>query len=166
MRRWYVINTQPNQEVRAELNLRRQGYHVWFPFIMKNRRHARKVERVKAPFFPGYLFVSLDLESELWSPIQGTYGVRNLVCNQGRPASIPTPFVENLLASTGDEGALCAPEPEWVPGQKLKVSEGPFAENVATLVKLASKERVLVMINLLGREVSAFVSRSQVAAAT
>ena len=50
-----------------------------FPGILaarqKMRRHARKIDVVLAPFFPGYLFVQLDLQRDQWRSVNGTYGL-------------------------------------------------------------------------------------------
>jgi hypothetical protein len=59
--RWYVVQTQPQSESRAELNLRRQGFTTYLPRYMRTRRHSRKVEMVARPLFPRYLFVGFDL---------------------------------------------------------------------------------------------------------
>ena len=42
-------------------------------------RHARKILNVRAPLFPGYLFVSLDLTRDRWRSINSTYGVLGLI---------------------------------------------------------------------------------------
>jgi hypothetical protein len=39
VRNWYVVNTHPHQEARAEVNLRQQGYEAWLPAVAQ-RRHA------------------------------------------------------------------------------------------------------------------------------
>ena len=57
---WYVVSTKPNQENRAALNLRKQAFEVLLPMMQKKRRHARQIETVLRPLFPGYLFVEFD----------------------------------------------------------------------------------------------------------
>ena len=74
--RWYVVHTRPHQERRAEANLLRQGYRAWLPQMERSRRHARRIETVRTPLFPGYLFVELDIAREAWCAINGTFGVR------------------------------------------------------------------------------------------
>jgi transcriptional antiterminator RfaH len=91
---WCVVNSLPHQEARAKANLVRQGYRAWLPTIRRSRRHARRIETVLAPLFPGYLFVDLDPTQQIWSPINGTGGVRRLLCDNMRPASVPDSFME------------------------------------------------------------------------
>ena len=62
MNRWYVAQTHAQAEAKALLNLARQGFQSYLPQYVKRRRHARRVEWVKAPLFPRYLFVRFDLD--------------------------------------------------------------------------------------------------------
>ena len=60
MLRWYVVHTKPSCEAVADVNLRRQGYDVYFPrAISGSRRRGRLREHVVA-LFPRYLFLRLD----------------------------------------------------------------------------------------------------------
>ena len=60
--RWYVVQSQPNAELKAVAHLNRQGFATYLPRYLKRRRHARRVEIIAAPLFPRYLFVSIDLK--------------------------------------------------------------------------------------------------------
>lgn len=160
---WYVVNTLPNQEARAELNLRRQGFLAWLPAYERSRRHARRVETVSTPLFPGYLFVRFDAARQAWASINSTYGIRRLICRGDAPARLPDGFVESLRADVA-EGRLQMPEDRLEPGARVRVTDGPFADYFGTLSSLASRDRVTLLLNVLGRDVSAVIPRWAVAA--
>lgn len=162
---WYVVSTLPNQEARAEANLRRQGYASWMPRFCRSRRHARRIDTVLAPLFPGYLFVQLDLDRQAWSAINGTYGVRRIICRNDRPARLPDDFIAALHGTLDQQGLAGVPEQWLQAGMKVRVLSGPFVDCVGTLVDLASRERVALLLTVLGREVAAVVSRRAVAPA-
>jgi transcriptional antiterminator RfaH len=165
MKTWCVVNTLPSQEVRAETNLRRQGYRAWLPFTLKTRRHARRVDTVRAPLFPGYLFVELDLERDGWASINSTYGVRRLLAQDSRPEVLPAPFVAGLQASVGEGGACQLDQPDDVePGRQVKILSGPFAHQIAMVEQLVPRQRVLLLIDLLGGKVKMTVPRFAVVA--
>lgn len=164
MSRWYVVNTLPHQEARAEINLRQQGYRPWLPSIKRLRRHARRTDTVRSPLFPGYLFVQMDVEREAWSPINGTFGVRRLLCLRERPAPLPEGFVETLRGTADDEGFLTAPE-TLRPGQRVRLVAGPLVDCVGTLMHLAANGRVAVLLSMLGQDVPTVVSRKMLAPA-
>ena len=46
--RWYVINTQPRSESRAEGNLAGQGFPTYMPRCWRAVRHARRTKKVLA----------------------------------------------------------------------------------------------------------------------
>lgn len=160
---WYVVSTQPHGEARAEANLVRQGFETWLPRFAKERRHARKVDTVLKALFPGYLFVRLDPETMRWRSINGTVGVRHIIVHDERPARLPDNFVESLKARTGPDGLVAPPDEETLaPGMRVRLTGGPFADQIATLVRLADRERVALLLSLLGREVTTTVPRSLV----
>ena len=164
MTAWFVVNTLPHQETRAVTNLLRQGYRAWLPSTKRSRRHARRIMTMLAPLFPGYLFVELDLEREPWSPINGTFGVRRLLCHDNRPAPVPAHFVKSLRQAEQD-GVVAPPEADLQPGQRVRLVAGPFVDQVGTLVHLAARERVALLLRVLGQEISTVVPRHMVAPA-
>ena len=70
MKRWYVAMTHTKSEEVAYANLARQGFQAYLPRYLRERRHARKTTEVKAPLFPGYLFINIDMDAERWRPIR------------------------------------------------------------------------------------------------
>jgi hypothetical protein len=64
--RWFLVHTLPHNERRAELHLGAQGFRTHFPTIEKTIRHARQLRTVRAPLFPRYIFLILDLGRDRW----------------------------------------------------------------------------------------------------
>src|ERR1051326_1035679 len=62
--RWYAVNCLSNREFLAAAHLKNQGFQTFLPCRRQTRRHARKFDTVLRPFFPGYLFVLLDLDRD------------------------------------------------------------------------------------------------------
>src|ERR1700694_1974440 len=73
--RWFAVQSLARRERWAAKHLRNQNFSVFLPCRRTTRRHARKLETILAPFFPGYLFVSLDLARDRWRSVNGTFGV-------------------------------------------------------------------------------------------
>ncbi len=163
--RWFVAQCQPHRERGAAVHLKRQDYETFLPMRVRTRRHARRIDTVLRPYFPGYIFISLDLEADEWRPINGTFGVVRLVMGGDRPAPVPYGIVEALKASCNDSNIL-----EWQPllspGDAVRVATGPFADIVGTLDRLDGAARVRVLLNLLGGERPVWLPRSSVIPAT
>lgn len=152
--RWYVVHTQPSAEDRAIAHLETQGYHIFCPRLRKVVRHARKSTDKFVPLFPGYLFLKLDTSRDRWRSVNGTRGVVRLLTQGDIPQAVPPGVVEELQSHTGVDGILDR-IPPLSAGQHVRIAEGPFADFVGTLQRLDGAERVQVLINLLGRSVSA-----------
>jgi len=165
MRRWYAVHTHPQGEARARANLERQGYEVYLPLCRKWRRHARRTEIVAAPLFPRYLFVRLDVEAERWRPIVSTFGVSGLVCRGGLPVPLPEGIVE-AIKGREDAGAFVdlTRQAALRPGDRVQVVAGPFADHVARFEGLSDTQRVILLLELLGRPIRVSVPAESVTA--
>jgi transcriptional antiterminator RfaH len=151
--RWFAVHTLPFREAYAEANLRNQGFRAFMPKRQKTVRHARKLTTIKAPFFPRYLFVVLDLERDQWRKVNGTFGVARLIMGGDQPQPVPTGVIEALAASADHHGVLHLGEKLKV-GSPVRLLAGPFAEQLATLERLDDLGRVRVLVDILGRQVS------------
>ena len=157
-RRWYVVQTQPQGESRAELNLRRQGFATYLPRYQRTRRHGRKVELVSKPLFPRYIFVGFDVAHDRWRAIQSTFGVSNLVFAGEEPAAIADEIVQEIHAREGADGYVKLGLPQGLnPGSRVRIVEGLFADATGVLERIADDRRVAVLLDLLGRKARVFV---------
>ncbi len=163
---WYVVQTQPNAENRAICNLGRQGFKTYLPRYMKRRRHARKTEIVAAPLFPRYVFVAIDIATRQWRSIQSTFGVSRLVCNGDRPAAISSWVIDQLRGREDSSGYVqLRPMARFAHGEKVRIVEGVFSECLGLFEDMTDRERVIVLLDLLGRKVRVVLDGSAVAAA-
>lgn len=152
--RWFVVQTHPGAEDKAEINLRRQGFEFYTPRYLKKRSHARKVEMVSAPLFPRYLFVKMDPAAIRWRSIRSTIGVRDLVCVGDDPTPVPAGIVEALMANEDDQGYIgLGSRDEFIKGQEIEIVDGPLADMAAVVELVDDKDRVVVLLSLLGRQV-------------
>ncbi len=165
MKRWYVVHTRPNGELRAAHNLERQGFQTYLARYMKERRHARKVERIQRPLFPRYVFVSLDTHTDRWRSILGTFGVEYLVSNGDTPTPIPDAIVEEIREHEDERGLVVLPPKTLKPGQQVQIIEGPLATQTAWFQCETDSERAVFLLKLLGRQVRATMAYASVAAA-
>ncbi|GAF79080.1 unnamed protein product [marine sediment metagenome] len=164
MQQWYVVHTQARQEARAELNLRRQGFEAWLPLFRVARRHARRIDHVMAPLFPRYLFVHLDLSVQPWRAINGTFGVVRLLCNRDIPLLVPEGLVEEIMQRCDESGTVVLSPRGLAVGDSVKVATGPFADLAGLFQTMSRRDRVVLLIKLLGREVRATVAFRDLAA--
>lgn len=154
MKRWFAVHTHAHGEQRALINLERQAFESWLPLYHRTRRHAGKVERVLRPLFPRYLFVSLDLEAERWRAILSTYGVAGLVGSGDRPVPVPDAVIDGLAARAGDDGTFeLNGAARLKAGDAVRIEAGPMRDLEGVFQAASDDERVIILLNLMGRGV-------------
>jgi transcriptional antiterminator RfaH len=164
--RWYVVQTHINAEAKAATNLERQGFAVYLPRFLKRRSHARKVETVARPLFPRYLFVAIDVAAQRWRSIQSTLGVSHLVCWNGHPASVENGVLDTLKTREDENGFIkLARRSCFSPGDRVRITEGAFIDNLVFVEGVSDHERVAVLLDFLGRKVRVLVGADLIVAA-
>lgn len=159
---WYLVYTKPRQEEVALTNLARQGYGAYLPRVRQARkRQGRRVMMVE-PLFPRYLFIHLDTHTDNWGPIRSTLGVASLVRFGREPARIPDELVAFLRMREGEAGLHEWAEQNYRLGDQIRVAEGAFRGYQGILLARNSRERVVVLLDILGRQVRTKVDLSQI----
>lgn len=158
---WYLVYTKPRQEEVALTNLLRQGYGAYLPRARHWRRRQGRRVQVVEPLFPRYLFIHLDTQTDNWGPIRSTLGVASLVRFGPEPAQIPESLVSFLKQQESEQGLHDWAEPDFAAGDRVRVAEGPFGGYGGILLARTSRERVLVLLDILGRQVRAQVGTAQ-----
>lgn len=153
MKRWYAVYIRTGMERIALGHLENQGYTAYLPLRSKERRHARRIDTIKAPLFPGYLFVQLDLARDRWHAINGTYGVRYIVAMGDRPSAVPDQIVESIRAHENAQGLIEIVDPcPYAPGEVIEITHGVMADQTGIFKCRDDRQRVTLLLNLLGRE--------------
>ncbi len=162
--RWYLVRALTGREVVAEQHLRRQGFVTFLPRRPRTVRHARRIQVALGAYFPGYLFVRLDLGRDRWRSINGTVGVAHLVGHGDRPCPAPKGLVEALRAVADDRHVLSGPL--LGAGQRVRVVAGAFADHLAVIERLDEAGRVRVLLEIMdGARVPLTLHRDFVAGA-
>ena len=163
---WFVVQTQPNRESKASEHLRRQGFEVYLPRYLKRRSHARKIETVAAPLFPGYLFVAIDMATQRWRAIKSTIGVLRLVTNGDEPAPVSKAIINAMHQREDEKGFVKIDQTRvFNRGDKVRVLAGAFTDTPGLFDGLADRERVAILLDLLGRKVRVILDADLVVAA-
>ena len=151
--RWFLVHAQTGRERIAQINLERQSYNVFMPWMWKSIRHARKIRTERRAFFPGYLFVSLDLGTQRWRPIDGTIGVLRIVKDGSQPLTAPVGLVESLLNMVADDGALSLTPADVAEGDTVEIVQGPFCDQWGIVQALSDSGRISVLIDMMQQKI-------------
>lgn len=158
MKRWFVVHTHARGELKALVQLRHQGFAAYLPRYLAERYHARRHDWVEKALFPRYLFTQLDLGRDRWRAVYSTIGVRTLVSAGDRPLPVPTEIIEAIRAREDERGyVVLGGGCTFRRGDRVRITEGPFAAAEGLFEDRSGAERVIVLLDLLGREVKANV---------
>ncbi len=158
---WYLVYTKARQEDVALTNLLRQGYGAYLPRARQMRKRRGRRMAVVEPLFPRYLFIQLDTHTDNWSPIRSTLGVASLVRFGREPARVPDELVDFLRTREGREGLHEWAEPDYHVGARVRVADGAFHGYEGILLVRTGRERVVVLLDILGRQVRMQVAVNQ-----
>ncbi len=153
MKNWYVVHTQAGAEEKAAWHLANQRFEVYFPRIRKRWRHARRTKTVARALFPHYLFVRIDLEKDAWRSIRSTIGVRQIVCHGDRPVPISQCIIDEIRTREDEDGLVTLEAARLEKGDRLRLIEGALSDFVGIFEEVADDRRVIVLLDLLGRQV-------------
>lgn len=151
-RRWYLVYSKPQKEELARVNLERQGYPTYLPIMRTPRRRSgRRIIRAE-PMFPRYLFISLDTERDNWAPIRSTLGVVNLVRFGMFPSPVPDELITAIRTRDNAEGIQDIPLNTFSEGQKVRIEDGPFMGYEGIFLAQTSQERVMILLDIVGKQ--------------
>ena len=173
---WYVIQAYSGFEKNVQKTLKeriaREGMEGLFGQILVpveevvGIKNGRKTVSERK-FFPGYVLIEMEMTDESWHLVKSTPRVNGFI---GGTANHPLPIsqreVDSIMSQVSDAaGSEKKPKPrvEFVVGQQIRVSEGPFSD-FNGLVDVVDYERnkLRVLVQIFGRETPVELDFSQV----
>mgnify|MGYP003331459342 FL=1 len=150
---WYLIHTKPRQEDVALSNLLRQDYECYLPTLPVEKLRKGGLALVEEPLFPRYLFIrlGLGLEAKSWTPIRSTLGVSRLVRFGMEPAKVDDALIQTLRQHESDFKAR--PQKLFEVGQKVVITQGAFAGIEGIFQMSDGEQRVMVLIEIMSKQV-------------
>lgn len=161
-RKWYVVHTYSGYEQKAKAALaervRAFGLEDKIGEILVpvervqelGKGGQRKISSRK--FFPGYIFVNMELTDETWHVVKDTPKITGFVGHSTQPPEVPESEVRDITQQM-EEGAL-RPKPKvlFEVGEAVKVIDGPFQDFNGTVEEVRpEKGKVRVLISIFGR---------------
>jgi transcriptional antiterminator RfaH len=164
---WYCLQTHHGAELEAEWHLRNQGFAAYLPQFETIRPNRQT--RI-APLFPCYLFAQVTERAPSWGPMRSTRGVSTVLVRPGTPD--PAPVLPAALLVLWRQ---CAPNGVIYPRDKTKARQ-PLPSILGAMVEVEAgaftsfqgicqqeaRDRVAIMLSILGRETTVWLPREGV----
>ena len=154
---WYLLQTKPHNHSTACDHLRRQGFDVFLPLIIKTTKKNSKFVETTAPLFSGYLFMGTSIDPVPWKSVNGTRGVSKAVTLDGIYRPVSTDIIEGLQSRCNKKGVLQRLN-DIVTADRVKIERGPFAEFICTVEQIKDDRRAWVLIDMLYQQTRADIS--------
>ena len=151
---WYLLQTKPNGHRTACKNLKRQGFNVFLPLIIKTANKNGKFLEAKAPLFPGYVFMGTSIDPVPWKSVNGTRGVSSVVTLDGVYRPVDAYIIEGLQSRCDGDGVIQRLN-DITSGDRVKIERGPFAEFICTVDNIQDDQRAWVLVDLLNQKTRA-----------
>ncbi len=146
---WYGLHVKPHKERSVYKYIAAKDIEVFYPHVQVKPVNPR-ASRIR-PFFPGYMFVYLDLDEMGSNALRWTEGTYGLVQFGGEPAIVPENLITELrlkMARIEEAGGI---QLEGLKkGDKVRIINGAFAGYEAIFdLALPGKDRVQVLLAYL-----------------
>ena len=155
-RQWFAIQTRAGKEDYAREQFERQAFETYLPKTLQRCSHAGKISWQQRPFFPGYLFLHLAPAEQRWTTIRSTYGAIGAARFGNHYPPVPDAVIRALQARQDDHGLVTlpssTPEAPFRAGATVRVMHGPMSNIEGIFQCMKGRDRVLVLMNMLGRQ--------------
>lgn len=146
---WYVLHSKPNNEELLWGQLSSRKVETFYPRIRVQavNPRARKIK----PYFPGYVFIHVDLEQVAPSTLHWMPGARGFVSFDNQPAMVPDTLIHIVKKRVDEINSAGGESFEGLKhGDLVEIKSGPFAGYEAIFdIRLPGTERVWVLLKLL-----------------
>ena len=146
---WYTLRSKPRKESALCLQVRARSIEVFFPQHRVKPVNPRS--RKFRPYFPGYMFVYIDIDEAGISMFRWMPYAVGLVTFGGEAATVPEALIEKIrhhvdLLNTGQLKVSDA----FQHGERIQVIEGPFEGYEGIFdTTISGTERVRLLLGLM-----------------
>jgi len=169
--KWYAIQTYAGSEQSVkraiETLVRDNGVEEKLKNILVPTEDVIEVKNgekkiSERSIYPGYVFIEIDLDTELWQKIQSLPKVGRFIGESKRPTPLSEKDI-NVILEKAQKRAAPKPKIFFEEGESVRITEGPFA-NFTGIVEEYSMEQGKLRLNvsIFGRSTPVEILYSQV----
>ena len=159
--KWYIVNVQTSCEAIAKASIEdnavRNGVEdkigeVLIPSesVVEMVKGQKKTRSRK--FFPGYVFVKMEMSDETWHSVRKSNKVTGFVGSTMPPASVPEEEVMRVTKQMEEGAEKPRPRINFDVGEEVTVIDGPFSNFSGSVEEInEEKAKVKVLVSIFGR---------------
>ncbi len=159
--KWYIVNTYSGSEAAAKASIeekaRLKNMQDQFGEILIPQENV--VELVKGKkatrarkFFPGYIFVQMNLSDTTWHLVKSASKVTGFLGGNNRPSPVPESEVTRVTKQMQTGAERPKVKVTFSGGENVTVIDGPFNTFNGTVEDInEEKGKVKVLVSIFGR---------------
>ena len=161
-KKWYAVHTYSGFEDHVKLALEERiglsGLKRYFgdiivpkeDIIEKTAKGGKK--KIKRKFFPGYIFIKMNVNTDSWHLLKATPKVTGFVGDQLNPMPVDESEMEKIVSQITEGVKRPKAKIEFSKGDGVKITEGPFAgfNGIINEIK-PDKSKLEVLVSIFGR---------------
>ena len=159
--KWYIVNTQTGCEAMAKSSIEKkarttQMVDKFGDILIPTEKVVGLVKGKKAvrarKFFPGYIFVQVELNPQTWRLIRQAFKVSGFVGGKENPPEVPEEEVFRVTQQMEMSTEKKKPKIPFSEGENVTVIDGPFSNFNGTIEEVnEEKGKVKVLVSIFGR---------------
>jgi transcriptional antiterminator NusG len=160
-KKWYVIQAYSGYEgkVKSALEERVKQHNMdeFFGEILIPKENVQDTTKTggkrvtSRTFYPGYVFVNMDLNERTWHLVKDTPKVSGFVGGR-HPTPVPESEINAIFQQVAEGAAKPKPRVVFDTGDHVRVTDGAFANFTGTVQEVnPAKQKVTVLVSIFGR---------------
>jgi transcriptional antiterminator NusG len=160
-KKWYVVQAYSGFEGKVksalEERVKQHSMEEFFGEILIPKENVQDTtksggKRVSSrTFYPGYVFVNMDLNERTWHLVKDTPKVSGFVGGR-HPSPVPESEINAIFQQVAEGAAKPKPRVVFETGDHVRVTDGAFANFTGTVQEVnPAKQKVTVLVSIFGR---------------
>jgi transcription antitermination factor NusG len=146
MKKWFVLYTKANQEIKVTEQLNKIGVSCYCPTVTIIKQYSDRKKKVLKPLIPSYVFVFI--EEGRRNDVFSAFGVVRYMFWLGKPAVVREKEVKLMKKYLNGEFQSVSLT-NFTKGQLHKISEGIFAGKIGRVIEI-QKNKIKLQLESLG----------------
>jgi transcriptional antiterminator RfaH len=144
---WSVARLQLNRAQLALHCLNLREFTVYYPLLRVGKTvHGRRITTTPPPF-PGYVFIAI--QNGRWWDARWSPGIISLILDGDVPAKVPDAVIDEIKRR--EVGGLITLTQQGIKrGDRVRILRGPFEGYLAIYHDSKPRDRIEVLLQLLG----------------
>ncbi len=169
-RAWYIVHCYAGSEHKvkhsleqriASLGMQHKIFNIVVPEEEEIEIREGKKRPVRRRIYPGYILVEMIMDEDSWAVVRFTPGVTGFVGMGNQPTPLRPEEVQAIFKRMESKAPRI--RVTFKPGQKVRITEGPFADFVGIVDDIdPDKAKVRVLVSFFGRETPVELDFTQV----